>query len=84
MQILAGNARKVSAVRFERINNGEEMLESNEVTKMVPKIMKRRWSNEEDSDSADYDGEAFSKRPQDSRLSDEVDHESEDVHDRSG
>lgn len=83
LEILAGNARKVSAVRFERINNGDEMLEANEVTKLVPKIMKRRWNDEEDSDDTEYDGEAFSKRAQDS-LSDDVELEPKDAYDRSG
>ncbi|KAK4278352.1 hypothetical protein QN277_016209 [Acacia crassicarpa] len=84
LEVLAGNARKVSAVRFERINNGDEMLEAEEVTKLVPKLMKKRWNDVEESDSAEYDGEAFPKRPQDSRLSDEVEHEAEDAHDHSG
>ncbi|KAH1211368.1 DUF21 domain-containing protein, chloroplastic [Glycine max] len=65
LEILAGNARKVSAVRFERINNNDEMLET-KVTRMVPKIMKRKWSSDENSDNdAEYDGDTFAKRPQD-------------------
>lgn len=64
VQILAGNARKVSAVRFERINGEDEMLETKDVTRLVPKIMKRKWSSDEDSKDAEYDGEAFAKRPQ--------------------
>ncbi|KAL4298633.1 hypothetical protein AHAS_Ahas17G0020400 [Arachis hypogaea] len=64
LEILAGNARKVSAVRFERINGEDEMLEAKEVTHFVPKIVKRKWNNGEDSDDADYDGDAFAKRPQ--------------------
>lgn len=75
VQILAGNARKVSAVRFERINNDDEMLETKEVTRLVPKIMKRKWSDE-DSDVAEYDGDVFSKRSQDG-LSDENEAEDE-------
>ena len=47
MQILAGNARKVSAVRFERVNHDDATLESKEVTRLVPKIMKRKWSSSE-------------------------------------
>lgn len=50
LEILAGNARKVSAVRFERINNEAE-LENNDFHRLVPKIMKRKWSNED----SDYD-----------------------------
>ncbi|GFZ05043.1 CBS domain-containing protein [Actinidia rufa] len=47
LEILAGNARKVSAVRFERVNHDDATLESKEVTRLVPKIMKRKWSNSE-------------------------------------
>lgn len=64
LQILAGNARKVSAVRFERINNGEALLEANEVTRLVPRIMKRKWSSDEESDGSDYDEDSFQKRPE--------------------
>ncbi|ESW14381.1 hypothetical protein PHAVU_008G276000 [Phaseolus vulgaris] len=64
LEILAGNARKVSAVRFERINN-DEMLET-KVTRMVPKIMKRKWISAENlEEDAEYDGDAFAKKPQD-------------------
>lgn len=64
LEILAGNARKVSAVRFERINNGEALLEANEVTRLVPRIMKRKWSSDEESDGSDYDEDSFQKRPE--------------------
>ncbi|XP_057461453.1 putative DUF21 domain-containing protein At3g13070, chloroplastic isoform X2 [Actinidia eriantha] len=47
LEILAGNARKVSAVRFERVNHDDATLESKEVTRLVPKIMKRKWSSSE-------------------------------------
>lgn len=72
LEILAGNARKVSAVRFERINNGEALLEANEVTRLVPRIMKRKWSSDEESAGSDYDEDdedSFQKRPEHS-LSD--------------
>lgn len=72
LEILAGNARKVSAVRFERINNGEALLEANEVTRLVPRIMKRKWSSDEESAGSDYDEDdedSFQKRP-DHSLSD--------------
>ncbi|KAL9366839.1 hypothetical protein Peur_038038 [Populus x canadensis] len=72
LEILAGNARKVSAVRFEQISNGEALLEANEVTRLVPRIMKRKWSSDEDSDGSDYDEDdedSFQKRPEHS-LSD--------------
>ncbi|KAK7276923.1 hypothetical protein RIF29_18072 [Crotalaria pallida] len=66
LEILAGNARKVSAVRFERINGDNETLGTKEITRVFPKITKRKWSNDEDSDDpAEYDGNAFAKRPQD-------------------
>lgn len=43
LQILAGNARKVSAVRFERFNGEEGASEAKEVmARVVPKIMKRK------------------------------------------
>jgi len=48
-QILAGNARKVSAVRFERVNDMDEVSEARDVKNMVPKFV-RKWSSEEDSD----------------------------------
>lgn len=78
MQILAGNARKVSAVRFERINNDEANLEAKEVTRLVPKIMKRKWSSDDESDSNDYDGDAYSKRVEDDPSGDHVIAEHED------
>ncbi|XAR67382.1 hypothetical protein NMG60_11002115 [Bertholletia excelsa] len=54
LEILAGNARKVSAVRFERINSDGEALEAKEVTRLVPRIVKRKWSDEE-PDNSDYE-----------------------------
>ncbi|KAG4166475.1 hypothetical protein ERO13_A13G134601v2 [Gossypium hirsutum] len=51
LKILAGNARKVSAVRFECINNEEFLLDTMEVTPKVPKIMKRKRRNDEDSNN---------------------------------
>lgn len=65
VQILAGNARKVSAARLERINNDDTMLETKEVTRLFPKIMKRRWSGDEDSDGAEYDQDSFPKKLED-------------------
>ena len=64
VQILAGNARKVSAVRFERINNGDQMKEAKEVTRLFPKIMKRKWSSGDESDDSEYDEDSFQKRPE--------------------
>ncbi|GMJ10403.1 hypothetical protein like AT1G55930 [Hibiscus trionum] len=62
LEILAGNARKVSAVRFERINNEEELLHATAVTPMIPKIIKRKWSKHEDSNNGNYDDDTFEKR----------------------
>ncbi|KAJ7014299.1 DUF21 domain-containing protein [Populus alba x Populus x berolinensis] len=80
LEILAGNARKVSAVRFERINNGEALLEANEVTRLVPRIMKRKWSSDEESDGSDYDEDSFQKRPEHSISDSNViaEHEEDD------
>ncbi|ESQ29869.1 hypothetical protein EUTSA_v10011303mg [Eutrema salsugineum] len=47
LEILAGNARKVSAVRFERVNDMVEVSESRDVRNMVPKFV-RKWSSEEE------------------------------------
>ena len=75
MQILAGNARKVSAVRFERLENGDAALETKEVTRLVPKIMKRKWNSGEDSDSTESDEDSFQKRPQNSLLDEHEDND---------
>ncbi|KAH1032502.1 hypothetical protein J1N35_044676 [Gossypium stocksii] len=69
LKILAGNARKVSAVRFECINNEEFLLDTMEVTPKVPKMRKR--SNDEDSNNGNNGEEdAFGKRQEDD-LSDQ-------------
>lgn len=65
MQILAGNARKVSAVRFERINNDETMLGTKGVARLFPKIMKRKVGSDEDSDGIEYDDDSFQRVPED-------------------
>ncbi|EFH68123.1 hypothetical protein ARALYDRAFT_474663 [Arabidopsis lyrata subsp. lyrata] len=49
LEVLAGNARKVSAVRFERVNDMDQVSEARDVKNMVPKFV-RKWSSEEDSD----------------------------------
>lgn len=47
-QILAGNARKVSAVRFERVDDDvDKVSEARDVRNMVPKFV-RKWNNEEE------------------------------------
>ncbi|KAL3736600.1 hypothetical protein ACJRO7_025530 [Eucalyptus globulus] len=50
LEILEGNARKVSAVRFDRINSDEAAALETKVTRLVPKIMKRRSSSDDESD----------------------------------
>ncbi|MBA0816479.1 hypothetical protein Gohar_001140, partial [Gossypium harknessii] len=66
LEILAGNARKVSAVRFECINNEEFLLDTMGVTPKVPKIMKRKRSNDEDSNNGNNGEEdACGKRKED-------------------
>ncbi|XP_012461475.2 putative DUF21 domain-containing protein At3g13070, chloroplastic [Gossypium raimondii] len=61
LEILAGNARKVSAVRFERINE-EALLDDTAVTPMISKIIKRKWSSDEDSNNGNYNEDTFEKR----------------------
>ncbi|KAL5548566.1 hypothetical protein UlMin_003797 [Ulmus minor] len=72
LEILAGNARKVSAVRFERLQNDESLMETKEMTRLVPKIVKRKWSSDEEdeSESIEYDEDSFQKRPQESMSED--------------
>ncbi|GMN62122.1 hypothetical protein TIFTF001_031206 [Ficus carica] len=73
LEILAGNARKVGAIRFERLDSEESAVETKEVTRVVPKFVKRKWSNDEDSDSTEYDDDSFQKRPQNSLLEEHED-----------
>ncbi|XP_062017447.1 putative DUF21 domain-containing protein At3g13070, chloroplastic isoform X3 [Rosa rugosa] len=63
LEILAGNARKVGAVRFERLENDTATLETKEVARLVPKIVKRKSSSGHDSDGGEYDEDSFQKRP---------------------
>ncbi|GKV38479.1 hypothetical protein SLEP1_g46390 [Rubroshorea leprosula] len=67
-EILAANAQKLNAVRFEQINNGEAMSEAKDVTRLIPKIMKRK-GNGDKLDNITYVENAFQKR-QENRLSD--------------
>lgn len=55
VQILAGNARKVSAVRFERINNDEASVESRGVTRFLSKLWRRRSNSDDESDTTEGD-----------------------------
>ncbi|KAM0063799.1 putative CBS domain, CNNM, transmembrane domain, Transporter-associated domain-containing protein [Helianthus debilis subsp. tardiflorus] len=48
IEILAGNARKVGAVRFERVTNEEETEEKKVV---VPVITKRKWGGDDDDET---------------------------------
>lgn len=52
MQILAGNARKVTTVRFTRMNACNEMLETKEVIRKAPKLIQRKWSGDYNLDDA--------------------------------
>ncbi|XP_052178041.1 putative DUF21 domain-containing protein At3g13070, chloroplastic isoform X1 [Diospyros lotus] len=54
VEILAGNARKVSAVRFERVYGADVALESKDIANLVPKIMKRQWNSDQDLDKTEY------------------------------
>ncbi|TYI58006.1 hypothetical protein E1A91_D11G321900v1 [Gossypium mustelinum] len=69
LEILAGNARKVSAVRFERVNNEEALLDAMTVTPMVPKIMKK-WSKDEDSNNGKHNEDTFENKQEDNLLDD--------------
>ncbi|KAK7305217.1 hypothetical protein VNO77_43118 [Canavalia gladiata] len=55
MTILSGNARKVTAVQFTKINGNHEMLETKEVTRTAPKLVKRKCSHCWDLDGAKFD-----------------------------
>ncbi|CAL0307357.1 unnamed protein product [Lupinus luteus] len=72
VEILAGNARKVRAVRFERINGNDETVYSKEVTRVFPKITKRKCSDDED-DAAEYDGNTLARRTRDDMHNEYVD-----------
>ncbi|KAL6529428.1 putative DUF21 domain-containing protein, chloroplastic [Orobanche gracilis] len=59
LEILAGNARKVSAVRFERIDNDEASPGAKEVTRLVTKIRKRNSSSSDELARTDGDDISF-------------------------
>ncbi|KAA8523573.1 hypothetical protein F0562_009996 [Nyssa sinensis] len=80
-KILAGNARKVSAIQFERVNHDNTALDAKEVTRLVPKFMKRKWSSDDDSDRSDYDEVPFQNRSDDDLSHGYVIAEHEDDHD---
>ena len=64
VQILAGNARKVSAVRFERVNDMDQVSEAKDVRSMVPKFV-RKWSSEEDDGNSTYQEKTWSSEEDD-------------------
>ncbi|KAL7207624.1 hypothetical protein ACSBR1_029553 [Camellia fascicularis] len=74
---------EVSAVRFERVNYDDATLGVKEVTRLFPKIMKRKWSSNEDLDKTDdYDEVPHEKRADDDDLSDDyIINEHENDHD---
>lgn len=80
LEILEGNARKVGAVRFERIDSDDAAaLETKGVTRLVPKIMKRKWSSDQESDSDKSDDNASPPEPGLSDALSIVHNESEDT-----
>lgn len=87
LEILAGNARKVSAVRFERIDQEKAMSESQKVIRPVPKLMKRKWCSDDESDGKEQNGVPFLEDRDDSHTEthdssdNSVMHEKEDSHD---
>ncbi|KAK9155342.1 hypothetical protein Sjap_002822 [Stephania japonica] len=70
LEILDGNARKVSAVRFKRIDPADAKLTTKEVARVVPRIMKRKSSNREDAGGSDSE---------ESKLEAEIDSSETDV-----
>lgn len=52
LEILAGNCRKVRAVRFTRIDH-DSTTETKEITRMIPRIWKRKWRDDENSEQSD-------------------------------
>ncbi|KAK1396152.1 FAD-binding, type 2, Gliding motility-associated protein GldE [Heracleum sosnowskyi] len=75
LEILAGNCRKVKAVRFTWINHGST-TETKEITRMIPRIWKRKWREDEDSGQSDDDiyneGTPSGGFPQDTVLVEDV------------
>ncbi|KAG9137270.1 hypothetical protein Leryth_014907 [Lithospermum erythrorhizon] len=59
LEILAGNARKISAVRFEIINQEQSTLESRGVLRPVPKLMKKKWCSDDESNEKEQNGVPF-------------------------
>lgn len=59
LEILAGNARKVSSVRFERITHDESSLEMKGFMHLVSEITKAKGSTGEETDQTETDGVQF-------------------------
>ncbi|XP_051129138.1 putative DUF21 domain-containing protein At3g13070, chloroplastic isoform X2 [Andrographis paniculata] len=59
LEILAGNARKVSAVRFERINSDEASLEAKDATHLAPKDSKKKSSSNGEIETIERDDTPF-------------------------
>lgn len=54
------------------------MLESKEVTRLVPKIMKKKWSDDDDSNGTEYIVNQITKRPQDGPSDENVNEDIDD------
>ncbi|XP_021739548.1 putative DUF21 domain-containing protein At3g13070, chloroplastic isoform X2 [Chenopodium quinoa] len=75
LEILAGNARKVSAVRFERVEHGDMQVEAKEVAPFFPKIMKRSRPRGENSNRSYNHEDNFQQMVEENGLDQSVDNE---------
>ncbi|KAK3031986.1 hypothetical protein RJ639_036191 [Escallonia herrerae] len=64
LELLAGNCRKVSAVQFERINQ-DSTTETKEVVRLVPRILRRKLRDGEDSARSDTEDSGHSDEDSD-------------------
>ncbi|KAK1592221.1 hypothetical protein Q3G72_021420 [Acer saccharum] len=71
--------------RVPTITTTPFMLEAKEVARLVPKIMKRKLSSDDDldSDSTRFDDDAYSKQTEDDSSGGYVNAEHEDYHDNA-
>ncbi|KAM7280437.1 hypothetical protein ACFE04_007571 [Oxalis oulophora] len=69
LEILAANARKVKAVRFELVSNNVD-LEAKDVTRLVPKLVKK-WSSEEGMGSSVNHDEKLLQNTEQDKISDD-------------
>lgn len=65
LEILAGNARKVSAVRFERVEPEDTLLEPKEVSPLFTKATKWNRSRDDDPDRSYNQENHFHPMPED-------------------